>query len=210
VSISHTDATLRHSSTDDELERRFERDVLPLTGDLRWRAWSYTRNAADAEDLVQETLLKAFRAFDRFREDTHLRAWLVSIMRNTWISNHRTSQRRPTEVLSGDIADGLLDAVALPGTAHALSAEHQALRHVLDPELAEALQALSADIRETLYYVAVCGMSGREVAEVMGVPEATVLSRMYRARIKLRQSIGVNSRGRRAGPAGMAKAIPTP
>ena len=200
MSISHTDATLRHSSTDDELERRFERDVLPLTGDLRWRAWSYTRNAADAEDLVQETLLKAFRAFDSFREDTHLRAWLVSIMRNTWISNHRTSQRRPTEVLSGDIADGLLDAVALPGTPHALSAEHQALRHVLDPELTEALQALSADIRETLYYVAVCGMSGREVAEVMGVPEATVLSRMYRARIKLRQSIGVNSPGRRLAP----------
>lgn len=194
----HNDATHGRSTADDELERRFERDVLPLTGDLRRRAWSYTKNAADAEDLVQETLLKAFRAFDRFREDTHLRAWLVSIMRNTWISNHRTSQRRPTEVLSGHVADGHLDAVALPLAAHALSAEHHALRHVLDPELVEALQALPADIRKTFYYVAICGMASRQASEVMGIPEGTVLSRMHRARIKLRRALGVDSSGRAA------------
>jgi RNA polymerase sigma-70 factor (ECF subfamily) len=198
MSDSPTDATRRRSPIEDESERRFERDVLPFVDDLHRRARSYTRNAVDAEDLVQETLLKAFKAFDKFRGDTHLRAWLVCIMRNTWISNHRTSRRRPPEVLSGHVADGHLDAVALPRTAHALSAEHQALRHVLDPELVEALQALPADIRKTFYYVAVCGMASREAAEVMGIPEGTVLSRMHRARIKLRRSLGVDSRGRAA------------
>jgi RNA polymerase sigma-70 factor (ECF subfamily) len=196
MNIGNPDAgALRgHSATDDEMARKFEREVLALSGDLRRRAWSYTKNDADADDLVQETLLKAFRAFDRLREDTNLRGWLVCIMRNTWISNYRTAQRRPAEVLSGDFADGHLDSGALPEAARTSSAEHQALRHVMDPNLLAALLALPADTRKTIYYVAVCGMGSREAAEIMGIPEGTVLSRMHRFRIKLRESLCVESR----------------
>jgi RNA polymerase sigma-70 factor, ECF subfamily len=189
---------LTDPATEGDDYRSFERDVLPLAGDLHRRARSYTKNAADAEDLVQDTLLKAFRAFDQLRGETHLRAWLLCIMRNTWISNHRASQRRPAEILSGDIADGHLDAVVTPTAAHAVSAEHQALRHELDPELVVALQALSADVRKTVYYVAIRGMGCREAAEILGIPEGTVLSRMHRTRIKLRQSLSMDSRGHAA------------
>jgi RNA polymerase sigma-70 factor (ECF subfamily) len=189
-----TDAIPPRSATEPELARRFEREVLALSGDLRRRAWLYTKNDADADDLVQETLLKAYRAFDRLREDTKMRGWLVCIMRNTWISNYRTTQRRPTEVLSGDFADGYLDSGVLPEAARAPSAEHHALSDVMNPELIAALQALPAEARKTIYYVAVCGMRSREAAEIMGIPEGTVLSRMHRIRIKLRESLGVDSR----------------
>jgi RNA polymerase sigma-70 factor (ECF subfamily) len=194
IGNADTDADRRRSTTKHEMEQRFDREVLALSGDLRGRAWSYTKNDADADDLVQETLLKAFRAFDRLREDTNLRGWLVCIMRNTWISNYRTAQRRPAEVLSGDFADGHLDFGALPEVARAHSAEHHALRHVMDPDLLAALLALPADMRKTIYYVAVCGMGSRGAAEIMGIPEGTVLSRMHRSRIKLRESLCVESR----------------
>ena len=188
-----TDSTWRPMTSEADTDQRFERDVLPLAGDLHRRACAYTKNSADAEDLVQETLLKAYRAFGRRREDTQLRAWLMCIMRNTWISNFRATQRRPSEVLVGDIADGTLDSES--SHRHAVSAEYQALSHVLDPELVTALRALSADVRETVYYVAIRGMGCREAAEAMGVPEGTVLSRMHRTRIKLRESVSMESRG---------------
>jgi RNA polymerase sigma-70 factor (ECF subfamily) len=170
-------------------DRRFERDVLPLVGDLERRAWGYTKNSADAEDLVQETLLKAYKALARLSGDTQLRAWLMCIMRNTWISNYRTGLRRPAEVLIGDIAGSQLDPAGSRGSGHAVSAEHQALHHVLEPDLAEALLSLSEDARETIYHIAVRGMGCQEAAEAMGVPVGTVLSRMHRTRIKLRRSL---------------------
>jgi RNA polymerase sigma-70 factor (ECF subfamily) len=185
-----TDSTSRRSAMEVDPDRRFERDVLPLVDDLKRRAWGYTRNSADAEDLVQETLLKAYKAFAQLRGDAHLRAWLLCIMRNTWISNHRTGLRRPAEVLIGDIAGSQFDYAAPAGSRHALSAEHQALRNVLEPDLAEALSALSEDARETVYHLAIRGVGCREAAEAMGVPVGTVLSRMHRARIKLRRSLG--------------------
>jgi len=141
--------------------------------DLYRRALAYTKNDAHADDLVQETLLKAYKAFDKLRLETHLRAWLLCIMRNTWINNYRADLRRPVETLVGDIADGQLDSVVPHGSGHVLSAEHQALRHMLDPELAAALLTLSEDMRETVYYVAVLGMKCREEAELMGVPAGT-------------------------------------
>jgi len=168
----------RHSSaTAGDSVRSFERDVLPL-----------------ADDLVQETLLKAYKAFDKLRLETHLRAWLLCIMRNTWINNYRADLRRPVETLVGDIADGQLDSVVPHDSGHVLSAEHQALRHMLDPELAAALLTLSEDMRETVYYVAVLGMKCREEAELMGVPAGTLLSRIHRIRTNLRRSLGMDAR----------------
>ena len=95
----------------------FELDVLPLAGDLYRYALSRTKNAADAEDLVQDTLLKAFKAYDGVREDTYFKAWTLTIMRHTWISNHRATERRPAEHLVGDLSDeklALTRALNLP------------------------------------------------------------------------------------------------
>lgn len=91
--LDPTDAA-GESARDGHLDR-FERDVMPLIKDLHRSAYAYTRNAADAEDLVQETLLRAFRAFDKLSGDYRLKAWLLSIMRNTWISRYRATMRRP-------------------------------------------------------------------------------------------------------------------
>ena len=198
MTVGKSDIDATRSTIGEEQQRKFERHVLPLCGDLRSRARSYTKNDADADDLVQETLLKAFKAFDELRDESHPWGWLVCIMRNTWISNHRATQRRPAEVLSGEIAEGRLGARALTEAACAVSAEHHALRHVMNPGLIASLQELSVEIRKTLYYVVICGMDTRGAAGILGIPEGTVLSRMHRARIKLRQSLVVDLPARTA------------
>jgi RNA polymerase sigma-70 factor (ECF subfamily) len=162
-------------------DTEFERDVMPLRAELYRRALGYTMNASDAEDLVQETMLKAYNAFGRLREDTYLRAWLLRIMRNTWISDYRARLRRPDESLVGEVDDA---------PEHVMSAESQVFRQQLDPDVRAAFFSLSIDMRETLYWVAVEGMTYRETADIMGVPEGTVMSRMHRSRASMRRSLG--------------------
>ena len=111
----------------------FERDVLPLAGDLYRYALSRTKNAADAEDLVQETMLKAFKAYGGVREDTYFKAWVLTIMRHTWISNYRATERRPAEHLVGDVSDEKLPSSPRDASEGMLSAEHHALRDLLEP-----------------------------------------------------------------------------
>ncbi|NTY61897.1 sigma-70 family RNA polymerase sigma factor [Mycolicibacterium sphagni] len=149
IGIEDNDAS-KDSGTEQNSCPSFERDILPLTAELYRRALGYTKNAADAEDLVQKTLLKAYNAFDRLRGDAYLKAWLLRIMRNTWISDHRARLRRPTENLVGEVDDG---------TEHALSAENQVFRQLMDPDVRAALFSLSTEMRETLYWVAIEGMS---------------------------------------------------
>jgi RNA polymerase sigma-70 factor (ECF subfamily) len=172
-----------------ELRKRFERDVLPLARGLRGAAWSYTRNMSDAEDLVQETLLRAFKAFNRFQENTYLKAWLLTIMRNTRISGYRASRHRPAESLVPDFSD-FEEAVAgraiLEMTA---SAEQQVLHHAIDSDVQLALLALTSELRETLLLVAVTHMNYREVGEVLGISPQTVGSRMHRIRKVLRERL---------------------
>lgn len=169
---------------------RFEHEVVPLTRELHRYAYAYTRNAADAEDLVQETLLKAFRAFDTLGGEYRLKAWLLCIMRNTWISRHRATLRRPAETLVGDLNDGHIHGG--PSSSGTPSAEHLVLREMPEPQLVAALGALPESLRLTVYYVAVLGLSCHEVASVMGVPKGTVMSRMYRSRLHLRRSLGAH------------------
>ena len=162
-------------------DSEFERDIMPFTAELYRRALGYTRNAADAEDLVQETLLKAFKGHHKLCGEPYFRAWLLRILRNTWISDYRSRLHRPPERLVGEVEDGA-EAV--------MSAENQVFQQQLDPDVRAALFSLSAAMRETLYWVAVEGMSYREVADLMGVPEGTVMSRMHRGRAGMRRSLG--------------------
>src|SRR6201999_3726105 len=119
----------------DDPSARFVRDVLPLVDQLYRAARRYTRNAADAEDLVQETIVKAYAGFHRFNDGTNVRAWLFRILTNTWISSYRTAQRRPDEVLTADVTDVRLSA-ATP------SAELAVLEAMGDDDVRDALQAL--------------------------------------------------------------------
>jgi RNA polymerase sigma-70 factor, ECF subfamily len=147
-----------------DLHARFERDVLPALSRLYPAALRMTRNASDAEDLVQETSAKAYAAFHQFKPDTNLRAWLNRILANTFIDGDPLAQR-------------------------ARSAEAEAMDRLGDDEIARALLDLPEAFRTTVYLADVEGYPYKEIAEIMGTPVGTVMSRLHRARGRLREAL---------------------
>jgi RNA polymerase sigma-70 factor, ECF subfamily len=175
------------SERDSELTARFERDAIPLLDDLYGAARRLTRNRADAEDLVQDTMLKAYSQFHSFREGPLLRAWLYRIMHNTWINNHRKSRFRPAEHLSADIGQWQHEALRRHHeSAGYRPAELDVLESLPDREVIEALEALPESFRMTVYYADVHGYRYREIAEILDIPIGTVMSRLHSARRRLR------------------------
>ena len=171
--------------SDAELTARFERDAIPLLDQLYGGARRMTRNHADAEDLVQNAMLKAYAGFRSFRQGTNLQAWLFRIMHNTWINDYHKIRRRPIEQLSGQITDWQ-QAADWQRFLGCRSAEVEALEALPDSEIVEALHALPACLRMTVYYADVCGYRYREIAEIMDIPIGTVMSRLHSARRRLR------------------------
>ncbi|MBX7455726.1 sigma-70 family RNA polymerase sigma factor [Mycolicibacterium sp. 3033] len=174
------------NTTDPHLER-FERDALPMLDTLYRVARRYTATVADAEDLVQETMLKAYAAFHHFQDGTNIRAWLLRILTNTWISSHRRAQSRPAEVLSDSVTDVQIAAHAAHSSTGLPSAELAALTALGDDEVRNALGKLSEDQRIAVYYADVEGLPQREIAEILDIPLGTVMSRVYRGRNTLRR-----------------------
>jgi RNA polymerase sigma-70 factor, ECF subfamily len=164
----------------DDPSARFVRDVLPLVDQLYRAALRYTRRPADAEDLVQETMAKAYAGFHRFSDGTNVRAWLFRILTNTWISSYRSAQRRVDEVLAADVAE------VWPTAAKNPSAELAALEAMGDADVRDALQALPEGQRLVVYYADVEGFRYKEIAEILAVPLGTVMSRLHRGRANLR------------------------
>jgi RNA polymerase sigma-70 factor (ECF subfamily) len=158
----------------------FVRDVLPLVDQLYRGARRYTYTTADAEDLVQETMVKAYAGFHNFRAGTNIRAWLFRIMTNTWITSYRTAQRRVDEVLTADVADMSFKA---PGDQ---SAELAVLEAMGDDQVRDALQALPEGQRLVVYYAEVEGFRYKEIAAILDLPLGTVMSRLHRGRANLR------------------------
>jgi RNA polymerase sigma-70 factor (ECF subfamily) len=171
--------------SDAELTARFERDAIPLLDRLYGGARLMTRTRADAEDLVQDTMLKAYAGFRSFRPGTHLQAWLFRIMHNTWINDYHKARRRPAEHLSGQIGDWQFVADRRDDSG-CRSAEVEALESLPDSEITKALDTLGANLRLTVYYADVCGYRYREIAEILDVPIGTVMSRLHTARRRLR------------------------
>jgi RNA polymerase sigma-70 factor (ECF subfamily) len=174
------------SGIDAELIARFERDAIPLLDQLYGAARRMTRSRADAEDLVQETMLRAYTRFRLFREGTHLKAWLMRIMHNIWINNHHKSRRRPAELLSDEITDWQQAAEWRHVPTGFRAAELEALEALPDDEVTEALESLPESLRMTVYYADVQGYRYREIAQIMDVPIGTVMSRLHNARRRLR------------------------
>src|SRR3977135_1298615 len=163
----------------DDPAARFVNDALPLVDQLYRAALRYTRTTADAEDLVQETMAKAYAGFHSFTAGSNLRAWLFRIMTNTWITSYRTAQRRPAELLAADLTDVRISA-ATP------SAELAALDAMGDDEVLDALRALPEGQRMVVYYADVEGFRYKEIAAIMDMPLGTVMSRLHRGRRNLR------------------------
>jgi RNA polymerase sigma-70 factor, ECF subfamily len=164
----------------DDPSARFIRDVWPLVDQLYRAARRYTRSTADAEDLVQETMAKAYAGFHTFAAGTNVRAWLFRIMTNTWISSYRSAQRRVDEVLAADVAE------VWPTAAKNPSAELAVLEAMGDDEVRDALAALPEGQRLVVYYADVEGFRYKEIAEILDVPLGTVMSRLHRGRASLR------------------------
>ena len=165
---------------------RFVRDALPYLNQLHDRARRMTRNAVDAEDLVQETMLKAYAGFNTFSEETNIRAWLFRIMTNTHINGLRRAQHRPSEYLTDHITDGQLAAQDRHSSQEPRSAELDALDALPDIELADALATLPVQFRLAVYYRDIAELRCREIAEIMACCEGTVVSRLHRGRQRLR------------------------
>lgn len=170
-----------------EVLQRFERDALPMLDQLYRAARRYTGNAADAEDLVQETMAKAYSAFHRFEDGTNIRAWLLRILTNTWINSYRKTQCRPGEVLSDGITDAQLAAQAGHSSAGLQSAELAALESLGDDEVRQALAQLREDQRLVVYYADVEELRYKDIALILDIPEGTVMSRLHRGRRTLRR-----------------------
>ncbi|MUH45453.1 MAG: sigma-70 family RNA polymerase sigma factor [Actinobacteria bacterium] len=177
------------TETAEERAQRFERDAMPYIDQLYGAAMRMTRNPTDAEDLVQETYLKAFGAFTSFTEGTNLKAWLFRILTNTYINIYRKKQRQPYQSATDDLTDGQLHE-AESHTARGLrSAETEALDRLADSDVVEALAAIPEDFRLAVYLVDVEGFAYKEAAEIMGTPVGTVMSRLHRGRKLLRASL---------------------
>jgi RNA polymerase sigma-70 factor (ECF subfamily) len=176
---------------DTETRARFEREVVPLSNLLYRQAFRISRNHADAEDLVQETVMRAYAHFDSFRSDTNLKAWLLRILTNTYINGYRQRQRQPMHYSTEYLTDqDLSEAKARSAPSALRSAEDHALDLLPDNDIKAAMQALPVQFREAVYYADVEGLRYDEIAALTNAPLGTVMSRLHRGRRQLRTLLG--------------------
>ena len=171
-----------------ERTARFEKDALVFASALYGAALRYTKKPQDAQDLVQDTYAKAFISFHQFEPGTNLKAWLYRILTTTFINNYRKDQRRP--LLSGsELEDWQLADAASHTSDLGKSAEDEVLENIADRDVKEALAAMPEEFRMAVYLCDVEGFTYKEIAEIVGAPTGTVMSRLHRGRKLLRQSL---------------------
>ncbi|TXS62586.1 RNA polymerase subunit sigma [Corynebacterium sp. LK14] len=172
-----------------ERQRLFEEQALPLLDQLYGGAMRLTRNPQDAEDLIQETYLKAYNNFGSFKQGTNLKAWLYRIMTNTYINSYRKAKRRPAEFSADELSDFQLYTTSGHDSTGLESAEVEALKLMPDSTISEAMNDLPEDYRMVVYYADVVGLAYKEIAEIMDTPLGTVMSRLHRGRKLLRVAL---------------------
>jgi RNA polymerase sigma-70 factor (ECF subfamily) len=167
---------------------RFERDALVFMDQLYAAALRYTRNPEDARDLVQDTYMKAFTSFHQFEEGTNLRAWLYRVLTTTFINSYRKKQRQPL-IANNELEDWQIDQAQSHTSDLGKSAEVEALENLPDSDIKNALQELPDEFRMAVYLADVEGFSYKEIAEIVGIPAGTVMSRLHRGRKLLREKL---------------------
>jgi len=167
--------------------QEFHDVVLPNTNRIYRFAYRLTQNERDAEDLVQDTLMRAFAKFHQYAPGTSILAWLLTIARSIFINQYRKKQRQGTQISFDDMDQGL-DRLA-PSNPNELSPEDFLFRSILDADLRDALGRLKQHYLEVLLLVDLEDMSYREASEILGVPTGTIMSRLHRARKTLQKSL---------------------
>src|SRR3954452_3045820 len=172
-------------------QERFAEQAMEHMPSLYSAALRMTRNQADAEDLVQDTYLRAYRGFGGFTEGTNLRAWLYRILTNAFINTYRSRQRRPTESDLADVEDMYLyrRLPTLDTLAASRSAEDQLFDMLTDDEVKAALEALPENFRLPVLLADVEGFAYKEIAEMLDIPIGTVMSRLHRGRKAMQKSL---------------------
>lgn len=184
-------STVPPDGLDPETRQRLEQAAIEHIDALYRTALRMTRNPSDAEDLVQEAYLRAFRSLHQFTEGTNLRAWLFRILTNTYINDYRRRQRRPTSASLDNIEefylyDHLVDSRVQPGSERP---EDIVLQRLTVDDVNAAIDELPDDFRQVVLLADVEGFSYREIAEIAGIPVGTVMSRLFRARRRLQRSL---------------------
>lgn len=194
------------SETPEERAARFERDALPHLDSLYAGALRLTRNPDDASDLVQETIERAFKAFHQYKPGTNLRAWLFRIQTNSYINGYRKKQREPQQSSADDVEDWQMAQAESHSSSGLRSAEVEALDQLPDSDIKAAMADLPEDFRLAVYYADVEGFSYKEIADIMGTPVGTVMSRLHRGRKLLREELSEYARERGFGLASQGSA----
>jgi len=167
----------------------FEAAAMPFVDALYNTAYRMTRNSEDAEDLVQETYLKAYKYYDKFTEGTNFKAWLFKIMKNTFINNYRKKQSAPPQSDFADIEESFESQVSEEVTRKVKDPEAELLEDVLDEDVQRALEELPEDYRMVVLLADLEGFAYKEIAEILEVPVGTVMSRLYRGRRRLEEAM---------------------
>jgi RNA polymerase sigma-70 factor (ECF subfamily) len=172
-------------------QAQFAAEALEYMPALYSAALRMTRNPADAEDLVQETYLRAYRGYAGFERGTNLRAWLYRILTNTYINSYRAKQRRPDERQLDDVEDLYLyrRLGAVEEAMAARSAEDELMDLFTDEEVKAALDSLPEQFRIAVYLADVEGFSYKEIADILEIPIGTVMSRLHRGRKAMQREL---------------------
>jgi RNA polymerase sigma-70 factor (ECF subfamily) len=189
------DAGVPSTPGERELKERFEREAIPLLSGLYPAALRLTRNPADAEDLLQETFLRAYRGFAGFQEGTNLKAWMYRILTNTFINAYRKRQRQPLTVSESELPDWALAERAVDDVVES-SAELEVLEAMPDEDVQRALDDLPEGFRMAVWLADVEGFSYKEIAEILDIPIGTVMSRLHRGRRALHKALLQTARER--------------
>ncbi len=173
----------------EDRDRLFSEQAIPLIDQLFGAALGMTRNRADAEDLVQETFMKAYTKFHQYQQGTNIKAWLYRILTNTYITHYRKAQRSPKRSGGEEVEDWQLAAAASHDEKGLVSAEAEALDNIPSSQLRTALESLSEDQRVVVLLSDVEGFAYKEIADMLDIPIGTVMSRLHRGRKNLREGL---------------------
>ncbi len=174
-------------SSRNQKKHDFESEAMVHTEALYRTALRMTKNEVDAEDLVQETLLKAYRSFDRFEKGTNAKAWLFKIMTNTFINNYRAKQKESTSISYDDVDDSYLHSQLRDKPSETGNPERDFFNKILDRDVVEAIEKLPAEFRMVVVLAFNEGFAYQEIADILGIQVGTVKSRLHRGRKMLQK-----------------------